>query len=129
MPRGKLQLLFGLVLVTVSATVCPVAQAGVREDYMAITDYNLAVRKAVQERLKSRGLYEGPVDGIIGPKTRAGLSRLTRLPPTDRYHLGHDLVKAIFGLDGYGIYNLASDEARLLEAVGTQAESRYVPLK
>lgn len=47
---------------------------------------------------------------------------------TDRFHLGHDLVEQIFGLEGHGIYDLAADEARLLEAIGTSAQSRYSPL-
>src|SRR4030095_9988965 len=32
--------------------------------------------RMVQARLKAAGFYVGPIDGIVGPKTKSGLSRL-----------------------------------------------------
>ena len=39
---------------------------------------SVATRKAIQAELRRRGLYQGAVDGIFGPRTREALGSLTR---------------------------------------------------
>jgi peptidoglycan hydrolase-like protein with peptidoglycan-binding domain len=50
-------------------------------------DRNATV-KQTQQVLKDKGYYDGPIDGIIGPKTRAGLRQYQKeasLPVTGRF--------------------------------------------
>lgn len=105
------------------------AAAETAEDRMSIHEYNPALRMAVQQRLKDRGFYKGRIDGNIGPATRAALASLTGWPRDSKFRLGHELVEKLFGLEGYGIYDLAKDEAELLEAIKAQPISRYKPLE
>ena len=55
----------------------------------------------VQVALRALGLYNGPVDGIVGPETRSALAAAPRsLGPLGRPSLGSRLVeRGCFGLD------------------------------
>lgn len=114
------------VLAVTPMVTAPAADAGELLSYKSktIADYNMATRRAVQSALVCKGLYDGEIDGKIGPGTREALARLTGASVQSDFRLSSELVEKIFGLKDYGLDSL-DDEARLLKALGREPISRY----
>ncbi len=94
-----------LITVTLGLTLMPLASAGDRGDV-----------KKVQETLRDKGYYTGPVDGIMGDQTRAAIRQYQQsenLPVT-----GH-LDSGTAGKLGVGPESVGGDFKASGEAVGT----------
>lgn len=126
MKRGA-HLFLLMSLSGLAGSVLPSPAAADRLDYASLHDYNSALRKAIQARLREQKLYRGAIDGRMGPGTRAALAKLTGEPARSGFLLDDDLVEKLFGLEGHGVYT-PEDEIRLLQALKIEAGSRYKPL-
>lgn len=93
-------------------------------DKAVITDYDPGLIRAIQQRLRDRKLYSGPIDGKVGPATRSGLARLTGDSPRSDFHLGSDMVERIFGLEASGIY-YPEDQDALITKLGASSDPNY----
>ena len=111
--------LFGAMVV-----VAVPSRASTCFDRAGITDYDPALIKAIQLRLRDRNLYTGAIDGKVGSGTRAALARFTGSSPRSDFHLGSDMVKRIFGLEYSGIY-YSEDQDVLLAKLGLEPDPNY----
>jgi len=78
--------------------------------------HNRGETKKVQETLRDRGFYTGPVDGMMGPQTRAGIRQYQQaesLPVTG--HLDNDTAAKL----GVGPETAGGEFKASGEAVGT----------
>lgn len=113
-----------------AALVVPFGLAGhsaalAGDQYIAdrvLGQYGEDTHKAVQEALKAKGFYSGPVDGSVGPATRKavlkfrtdkGIARAGR----NGLKLDPPLVQALFGLSDFVVEGW-EDEACLLSKIG-----------
>ena len=56
-----------------------------------------------QRRLQSQGLYQGPVDGVIGPQTEQALGQYQQKHGlTETARLDSDTMRSLIGGDGQG---------------------------
>ena len=74
--------LTGLLMLSLSR---PAAAANLSEDTPAVVHHKDISK--LQESLRDKGYYDGPIDGVAGPRTRAGIRRYQKaenLPVTGR---------------------------------------------
>lgn len=65
----------------------------------AATDPYTELNKQVQEALRQRGLYNGPVNGVIGPNTQAAIARFQQSWPMPVNGMLDDHTLAALGIE------------------------------
>lgn len=88
--------------------------------------YDEQTHKAVQEVLRAKGYYTGPIDGRFGPQSRRALMKFRAdhrilLTGNDNLKLDDALAERLFGLQNVGIEHW-SDQMCLLAKLGRLSE-------
>lgn len=96
------------------------------QDKIGLKDWNPALGKAIQARLKARGYYRGPIDGKLGPKSRAAMDAFrTERGMVADHRLHADFMKELLGvemeLDDW------QDQFALLAELGIPREASPTP--